>query len=93
MALQVDAVFLYTLGRTTFDLDMKDLTSDSPYNTYRYKGLPPTPIGSPSLEALTATMTPIKSEFWFYLADHNYVTHYAKTYEEHLKNKRLYLGT
>src|SRR3989344_824964 len=93
MALQVDAVFLYTLGRTTFDLTMKDLTSDSPYNTYKYKGLPPTPIGSPSLDSLIAAMTPIKNDYVFYLADRNHVTHYSKTYEEHLRKKRLYLGT
>lgn len=93
MALQVDAVFLYTLGRTTFDLTMKDLTSDSPYNTYKYKGLPPTPIGSPSLDSLEAAMTPIKSDYVFYLADGNHVTHFSKTYEEHLRKKRLYLGT
>ena len=93
MALQVDAVFLYTLGRTPFDLTMKDLVSDSPYNTYRYKGLPPTPIGSPSLDSLTAALTPIKNDFLFYLADRNYVTHFSKTYEEHLAKKRRYLGT
>ena len=93
MLLQVDAVFLYTIGRTTFDLTMKDLASDSPYNTYRYKGLPPTPIGSPSLDSLVAAMTPTKSDYLFYLADNDHVTHYSKTYREHLRKKRLYLGS
>ena len=54
MALQVDVTFLYTIGKGTFDLTMKDLISDSPYNTYKNKGLPPTPIGSPSLDSLLA---------------------------------------
>lgn len=93
MLLQVDAAFLYTSGKGTFDLTVKDLQSDSPYNTYKYKGLPPGPIGSPSLDSLLAAVTPIKSDYLYYLADKNSVTHYSKTYEEHLRKKRLYLGS
>lgn len=93
MPLQVDAAFLYTLGKGTFDLTTEDLKSDSPYNTYRYKGLPPTPIGSPSLDALRAAVTPIEHNYFFYLADRSHITHYSKTYEEHLRKKALYLGT
>lgn len=93
MLLQVDAAFLYSIGRTTFDLTREDLQSDSPYNTYRYKGLPPTPIGNPSLNSIKAAITPIDNGFYFYLADHSGVTHYSKTYEEHLIKKRRYLGT
>jgi UPF0755 protein len=93
MALQVDAAFLYKLGKSTFDLTAQDLASDDPYNTYVRKGLPPGAIGSPSLDSLLAAVTPIKSSYFFYLADKNNVTHYSKTYEEHLRNKRLYLGS
>lgn len=93
MPLQVDAAFLYFLGRTTFDLTLTDLKNDSPYNTYKFKGLPPGPIGSPSLAAIQAAVTPVKHDYLFYLADRNYVTHYSKTYAEHLRKKRLYLGS
>ena len=93
MLLQVDAAFLYTLGKGTFDLTTKDLKSDDPYNTYVNKGLPPGAIGSPSMDSLLAAVTPVKHDYLFYLADRNHVTHYAKTYEEHLKNKRKYLGS
>lgn len=93
MLLQVDAAFLYTIGRTTFDLTMTDLKSDSPYNTYKYKGLPPGAIGSPSLQSLLAAVTPVKHKYLYYLADNTGVTHYSVTYEEHLRKKRLYLGT
>ena len=93
MLLQVDAAFLYTLGKGSFQLTVGDLTSDSPYNTYRHKGLPPGPIGSPSLDSLLAAVTPIKSDYLYYLADHNNITHYSRTYEEHLRKKRQYLGT
>jgi UPF0755 protein len=94
MALQVDAAFLYSLGRTTFDLTKADLADKSdPYNTYANKGLPPGAIGSPSLASLRAAANPIDGGFLFYLADGNNVTHYSKTYEEHLRKKALYLGT
>ena len=93
MPLQVDVTFLYTIGKGTFQLTTKDLVSDSPYNTYKNKGLPPTPIGSPSLDSLLAAAAPTKNNFLFYLADNTGVTHFSRTYEEHLQKKRLYLGS
>ena len=94
MALQVDAAFLYSLGYTTFDLTTRDLTNkNDPYNTYAHKGLPPTPIDSPSLSSLKAAANAIDKGYLFYLADRSRVTHYSKTYEEHLRLKALYLGT
>ena len=93
MLLQVDAAFLYTLGKGTFDLTAADLKSDDPYNTYVNKGLPPGAIGSPSLDSLRAAVTPVQHDYLFYLADHENVTHYAKTYEEHLANKGKYLDS
>ena len=93
MALQVDVTFLYTIGKGTFQLTTKDLTNDSPYNTYVHKGFPPTPIGSPSLDSLLAAAVPTKNSYLYYLADHSGVTYFSKTYQEHLRKKRLYLGT
>lgn len=94
MALQVDAAFLYSLGYTTFDLTKADLANkEDPYNTYANKGLPPGAIGSPSLSSLRAAANPIDKGYLFYLADSNHVTHYSKTYEEHLRLKARYLGT
>lgn len=94
MLLQVDAAFLYSVGRATFDLTLEDLLEkDDPYNTYVHKGFPPTPIGSPSLDSLKAAVTPREHGYFFYLADNTGVTHYSRTYEEHLVKKRRYLGT
>ena len=90
MPLQVDVSFLYTLGKGTFQLTMKDLTTDSPYNTYKNKGLPPGAIGSPSLDSLSAAVNPIKNDFIFFLADRTGVTHFCKTYSCQLSNKYLY---
>lgn len=90
MPLQVDAVFSYTLGKGTFQLTMNDLTSDSPYNTYKRKGLPPTPIGSPSLDSIEAALNPTKSDYLYFLADRHGVTHYCKTYSCQQANKAKY---
>lgn len=90
MPLQVDVTFAYTLGKGTFQLTTKDLTSNDPYNTYKFKGLPPTAIGSPSLDSIVAALRPTKSDYLYFLADHNGVTHYCKTYACQLANKELY---
>lgn len=94
MLLQVDAAFIYSLGKGSFDLTNADLTNkDDPYNTYVHKGLPPGAIGSPSLDSLLAAVTPVEHDYLYYLADRNHVTHYSKTYAEHLRLKRKYLGS
>lgn len=93
MALQVDVTFLYTIGKNTFQLTTADLKTDHPYNTYVNKGLPPGPIGSPSMDSIQAAIHPTPSKYLFYLADHSGVTHYSETYKQHLEYKRLYLGT
>lgn len=94
MLLQVDAAFIYTLGKGSFDLTVADLTNkDDRYNTYVHKGLPPGAIGSPSIDSLLAAVTPVEHKYLYYLADRNHVTHYSKTYEEHLRLKRRYLGS
>ncbi|MCR4280904.1 MAG: endolytic transglycosylase MltG [Candidatus Kaiserbacteria bacterium] len=91
MLLQVDAAFLYTIGKGSYQLTTKDLTSDSPYNTYRNKGLPPGPIGSPSMSSLIAAVTPTPNKNLYYLADRSGVTYYSATYAEHLRKKRIYI--
>jgi|CXWL01.1.fsa_nt_gi UPF0755 protein len=89
--LQVDAVFGYIQGTDIYHPSFDDLEIESPYNTYRNRGLPPTPIASPGLEALRATVTPTPNEYWYYLTGTDGVIRYAKTFEEHKKNRELYL--
>lgn len=91
MPLQVDATFLYVNGETTAHLSTQDLAIDSPYNTYRYKGLPKGPIGNPGLDAILAALEPKKSPYLYYLSDKNGTMHYSKTFEEHKSNKEKYL--
>ncbi len=92
MPLQVDAVFPYILDKSALNLSSDDLKIDSPYNTYIHKGLPPGPIDNPGLDAITATVTPIKTKYLYYLSDKNGNFHYAATYVQHLANKKKYLG-
>lgn len=91
MPLQVDAPFEYFSNKNTFTLTTADLRLDSPYNTYTRKGLPPTPIGNPGLEAIQAAVTPIESPYLFYLSDKSGTFHYAVTHDQHVKNKARYL--
>ncbi len=91
MLLQVDAPFWFLMGKGTKDLTTADLRIDSRYNTYRYKGLPPTPIGSPGMAAIRAALEPIDSAYVFYLHDADGIVHYAVTHNEHVNNKNKYL--
>ncbi len=91
MPLQVDAVFDAVNGKTTKDLTLKDLQTDSPYNTYTNKGLPPGPICNPGIDTLIAATEPEKTAYLYYLSDIKGTMHYAKTFEEHKINKSKYL--
>ncbi|TRZ50919.1 endolytic transglycosylase MltG [bacterium] len=91
MPLQVDAVFDAVNGKTTKDLTLKDLQTDSPFNTYTNKGLPPGPICNPGIDAIIAAAEPTKTAYLYYLSDSKGKMHYAKTFEEHKVNKSRYL--
>lgn len=91
MPLQVDVSFKYINGKTTAQITQDDLALDSPYNSYKYRGLPPTPISNPGLDSLLAAIEPIKTPYLFFLSDSDGVMHYAKTFDEHKKNKAKYL--
>lgn len=91
MALQVDVPFYYIFNNKTGSITLKDLATTSPYNTYLNKGLPPTPITNPGLNAIRATLYPITTPYYFYLADGDGVTHYATTHDGHIINRQKYL--
>lgn len=91
MALQVDPPFVYILGKSSLSLTRKDLATSSPYNLYVHKGLPPTPIDNPGLDAITDTVNPTKTDYWFYLSDMSGNMHFAATHDQHVANKQKYL--
>ncbi|MCX8114997.1 MAG: endolytic transglycosylase MltG, partial [Burkholderiaceae bacterium] len=67
MPLEIDATVEYVLPGNRFRLRYRDLKIDSPYNTYRVRGLPPGPIASPGLASLTAAIEPAKTDFLYYV--------------------------
>lgn len=68
-----------------------DLQTDSPFNTYKNAGLPPSPIGNPGLSAIKAVYAPQKTEYLYYIHDNGGNIHYARTLDEHNKNVNRYL--
>jgi len=91
MALQSDATVNYVTGKQALQPTNEDISSDSLYNTYKYKGLPPGPIGNPSLSAIRAVAYPEMSNYLFFLTKPDGTTVFSQTYEEHLADKRKYL--
>jgi UPF0755 protein len=91
MPLQSCATVQYILGEQKPVLSTKDTEIESPYNTYIYNGLPPTPICSPGIEAINAALWPEDTEYLFFLAKGDGSHVFSKTYEEHLTNKRKYI--
>jgi len=91
MPLQVDATITYLTGKKTTKITFEDLQIDSPYNTYKYKGLPPGPICNPGLESILAALYPKESDYWYYLSTPDGKTLFFKTLEEHNLAKAKYL--
>lgn len=89
--LGADATVRYVLNKWDRALTVQDLDVDSPYNTRRYRGLPPGPISNPGLRAIIAAIRPQQSEFYYYLSAPNGETIFSKTNEEHNANKAKYL--
>jgi len=92
MRLESDATLTYALKDKVAAHSYKDLELDSPYNSYRYTGLPPGPIGNPGVKAIEAAINPNKTNYYFFLTGNNGQTYFARNYEEHLRNKRKYLS-
>jgi len=92
MPLQLDSTINYVTGKNSPSTSYRDLTLDSPYNTYKYQGLPPTPISNPGLDSIKAAIYPTPSEYWFYLSRQDTgQTIFSRTYREHSQAKDKYL--
>lgn len=85
MPLQIDASVLYALGTHRPVVRTQDLEVDSPYNTYRTKGLPPGPIANPGLAALRAAVEPEHHGYYYYVAQGDGTHLFSRTFAEHLQ--------
>ena len=92
MALESDATVNYVTGKNDPAVSSADTQINSPYNTYKYPGLPPTPIANPSLSSILSVLHPTQTDYMYFLHDQTTgKAYYAKTYDEQLANKQKYL--
>jgi len=92
LPIQSCATVEYAIGNHKPRLTEKDLKIKSPYNTYLFRGLPPTPICNPGRTSLKASLNPRKTEYLYFLSMGNGRNHFSKTYKEHLRAKRIYFS-
>jgi len=93
MPLQCDPTVIYALtkaGRYDGNIHKADLSFDSPYNTYRYPGLPPGPIASPGRASLEAAVNPADADFLYFVSRNDGSHVFAHTLEEHNRNVQKY---
>lgn len=93
MALDADPGVIYAQllsGTYTGSLHHADLAVNSPYNTYRFPGLPPGPIGNPGQSSLQAALHPAQTQFLYFVADGNGHHRFARSLEEHNRNVVAY---
>ena len=86
MPLQANPTIWYITGRSAYWLTKKDLKIDSPYNTYLYRGLPPTPICNPSMGSIIAVLRPAETNYLYFVADGKGGHLFASSYKMHLRN-------
>ncbi len=99
MKLDIDATVQFAIGyfapeKTWWkkNLTIEDIAIDSPYNTYKNNGLPPTPIANPGLAVIKAVAEAPKTDYLYYISDSTGAMHFAKTIEEHDANIKKYLN-
>ena len=89
--LSIDATIQYALGTAENwwpVIKKEDYKLDSSFNTYLYKGFPPSPICNPGIQAINAAINPANTEYLYYLHDKDGNIYYAETYDEHLDNMK-----
>ncbi len=91
MPLQSCASIVYVLDKKTTKISREDTEIDSPYNTYKYPGLPLGPICNPGLESVLASIYPKESNYWYHLSTPEGETIFSRNLEEHNIAKAKYL--
>ena len=93
MALDADPTVIYAAllaGDYQGTITRSELQSDSPYNSYKFPGLPPGPIASPGKASLLAALNPTKTDYLYFVSDDNGHHRFARTLDEHTHNVALY---
>lgn len=90
MPLQSDPTVIYALPDFDGDIRKKDLSYDSPYNTYTRKGLPPGPIANPGLTSLLAALEPAEADYLYFVSKNNGEHYFSATLDEHNRAVRKF---
>ncbi len=90
MPLQIDATVLYSLGAHKSKVNNADLKVDSPYNTYRYPGLPAGPISCPGSASIAAALQPENNNYFYYVSRGDGSHQFSRTFAEHQAAIRKY---
>jgi UPF0755 protein len=88
MKLQIDAAVIYALGYHVDVVLNKYLEIDSPYNVYKYKGLPVGPIANPGIESIKAAVLPKKTDYLYYILQKDGSHYFTDNYDDFLKKKK-----
>jgi len=86
--LEADSTVNYITGHSKPSVSYEETRIDHPWNTYKYRGLPPGPIGNPSLSSLIAAIRPKANPYWYFLTDPQGKVYYGRTLEEHSANRK-----
>jgi UPF0755 protein len=90
MRLQTDPTVIYAMVNFDGNIRKKDLSIDSPYNTYKYFGLPPGPIASPGLDSIKAAMEPEHSDFLYFVSRKDGSHQFSTNYDDHTRAVQKY---
>lgn len=90
MRLQTDPTVIYAIENFDGNIRKKDLNIDSPYNTYRHKGLPPGPIASPGIKSIVAALNPIKTNHLYFVSKKDGSHQFSSSLKEHNRAVQKY---
>ena len=91
MKLQSDVTIAYALNKKGSKLTKLDLKSKNSFNTYQYKGLPPTPISYPGKKAILAVLYPNNTDYLYFVSDGKGGHRFSKNFSQHKKNIKLWI--
>ncbi len=90
MRLQTDPTVIYAMVNFDGNIRKKDLSIDSPYNTYKHFGLPPGPIASPGLESIQAALDPEETDFLYFVSRKDGSHQFSTNYKDHIRAVQKY---
>ncbi|HHY10641.1 MAG TPA: endolytic transglycosylase MltG [Firmicutes bacterium] len=89
MPMQADPTVRYVMSEDRARVLYSDLEIESPYNTYRYRGLPPGPIASPGLKSMQAVLNPAQTDYFYFVSRGDGTHQFSRTFDEHVRARQM----